>query len=173
MEEFTREDLQRFDGKNGRSAYAAIDGKVYDLSSSGLWQGGEHMGRHDAGCDLTEALAGAPHGREVLERVAQAGVIKEEAGVEDAGVREDAAPAVKPPPAWALKLLKMHPHPISVHFPQALFTLAPVFLVLFYLSGNPHFERTGYHLLIAGWITAFPALRQSAAASIVTFSLDS
>lgn len=153
MEKFAREDLQHFDGKGGRSAYVAIDGKVYDLSLSGFWQGGEHMGRHDAGCDLTEALAGAPHGREVLERVAQIGVVKE-----DAGVSEDAPSATKqPPPAWALKLLRMHPHPISVHFPQALFTLAPVFLVLFYVFKNPDFERTCFFLAIAGWITAFPA----------------
>ena len=36
-------------------------------------------------------------------------------------------------PKRALKLLKLHLHPITVHFPQALFTFAPIFLILFYI----------------------------------------
>ncbi|MHC4944267.1 MAG: DUF2231 domain-containing protein [Planctomycetota bacterium] len=148
MEELSREGLEDFNGKDGRSAYAAVDGKVFDLSSSDLWKGGEHMGQHAAGRDLTEAIAGAPHGKEVLERVKQVGVLKAET-----------ASAVRQPPEWALKFLKLHPHPISVHFPQALFTFAPLFLILFYLFGNPHFERTGFYLLVAGWITSIPAFK--------------
>ena len=55
-------------------------------------------------------------------------------------------------------LLKQHPHPITVHFPQALLTLAPLFLILFYVTGNAHFERTCYYLGIAGLLTAVPAI---------------
>jgi predicted heme/steroid binding protein len=43
-------------------------GKVYDVTGSRLWPEGKHARRHDAWQDLTGALAGAPHGPEVLER---------------------------------------------------------------------------------------------------------
>jgi predicted heme/steroid binding protein len=43
-------------------------GKVYDVTGSRLWPEGRHARRHDAWQDLTGALAGAPHGAEVLER---------------------------------------------------------------------------------------------------------
>ena len=49
------------------------DGQAYDVSHSKLWPGGEHMRRHQAGEDLTEAMAAAPHGPEVLERLPKLG----------------------------------------------------------------------------------------------------
>ncbi|MCB2226453.1 MAG: CopD family protein [Desulfarculaceae bacterium] len=51
------------------------DGQAYDVSNSKLWPGGEHMRRHQAGEDLTEALAAAPHGPEVLERLPKLGPV--------------------------------------------------------------------------------------------------
>ena len=62
--ELTLEDLVVFDGKDGRPAYFAFEGKTYDATQSKLWKQGVHMGRHNAGNDLTEALSLAPHGRE-------------------------------------------------------------------------------------------------------------
>jgi predicted heme/steroid binding protein/uncharacterized membrane protein len=62
--ELTLEDLAAFDGKDGRPAYFAYEGKIYDATQSKLWKQGIHMGRHNAGNDLTEALSLAPHGRE-------------------------------------------------------------------------------------------------------------
>jgi predicted heme/steroid binding protein len=47
----------------------AYDGKLYDATESKWWEGGTHAGRHRAGTDLTDALAEAPHGPEVLDRV--------------------------------------------------------------------------------------------------------
>jgi predicted heme/steroid binding protein len=44
MREFKEEDLASFDGKDGRPAYAVVDGKVYDVSSSGGFTWG-HMSR--------------------------------------------------------------------------------------------------------------------------------
>jgi len=67
MRKFTLEELKKYDGKEGRPAYVAYKGKVYDVSSSPSWAGGEHYGEHFAGRDLTEAMAEAPHGEEVLE----------------------------------------------------------------------------------------------------------
>jgi predicted heme/steroid binding protein len=69
LKKFTVKELEEYNGKNGKPAYAAYQGKVYDLSQSSLWGGGEHMGMHQAGKDITEELELAPHGEEVLERV--------------------------------------------------------------------------------------------------------
>lgn len=48
--------------------YVAFEGKVYDVSSSFLWRQGRHQVFHEAGKDLTEALKGAPHGAELLQK---------------------------------------------------------------------------------------------------------
>lgn len=61
---FTLEELAAYDGKEGRPAYFAFEGTVYDATASSLWKQGLHMGRHNAGNDLTEALPLAPHDRE-------------------------------------------------------------------------------------------------------------
>lgn len=60
----TLEELAAYDGNDGRPAYFAFEGKIFDASQSKLWKEGVHMGRHNAGFDLTEALNLAPHGRE-------------------------------------------------------------------------------------------------------------
>ena len=75
--EFTREQLSRFDGKNGRPAYIAYKGKVYDVTGSFLWQGGRHQVLHTAGVDLTAGLDKAPHGADLLERFPVIGVLED------------------------------------------------------------------------------------------------
>jgi predicted heme/steroid binding protein/uncharacterized membrane protein len=62
--ELTLEELASYDGKDGRPAWFAFEGKIYDATQSRLWKQGVHMGRHNAGSDLTEALSLAPHDRE-------------------------------------------------------------------------------------------------------------
>jgi len=60
---FTPEELAEFDGKNGRPAYIAVDGVVYDVSDSQRWPDGAHTGCNlgaMAGQDLSEALTQAP-----------------------------------------------------------------------------------------------------------------
>ena len=69
LKEFSREELSRFDGKEGRHAYIACKGKVYDVSNSFLWMGGRHQALHQAGEDLADLLDTAPHGEDLLERV--------------------------------------------------------------------------------------------------------
>ncbi|MFC1715461.1 thiamine pyrophosphate-dependent enzyme [Candidatus Poribacteria bacterium] len=64
---FTLEELAKCDGKEGRPAYIAYKGKVYDVSAKDLWDGGEHMGLHEAGNDMTAELEDATHGEENLE----------------------------------------------------------------------------------------------------------
>ncbi len=61
--------LSSFDGSSGKPAYIVFESKIYDVSKSKKWKEGRHFGKHSAGTDLTDALKGAPHGSEVLERV--------------------------------------------------------------------------------------------------------
>lgn len=75
LKKFTAKELEEYNGKKGRPAYVAYQGKVYDLSQSSLWSGGEHMGMHQAGNDITEELELSPHGEEKLERANLIGVL--------------------------------------------------------------------------------------------------
>ncbi|NTU72002.1 MAG: cytochrome B5 [Coriobacteriia bacterium] len=61
MQEFTLEDLAGYDGRDGRLAYVAYEGVVYDVTDSPMWDGGGHEALHSAGADLTEEHADAPH----------------------------------------------------------------------------------------------------------------
>ncbi len=58
--------LQAFDGKGDSPAFIALKGKVYDMTALKLWKNGIHM-KHQAGHDLSDAIAKAPHGEEKLE----------------------------------------------------------------------------------------------------------
>ena len=69
----TLDELSIFDGKENKPAYIAFNGEIYDLSSSRLWKKGNHMGRHTAGNDLTEAIKLAPHKEEVLVKFPKVG----------------------------------------------------------------------------------------------------
>ena len=63
---FTAEQLATYDGKDGHSAYIAVDGKVYDVTNVAQWKNGTHAGRFQAGADYTEALKNAPHSAAML-----------------------------------------------------------------------------------------------------------
>jgi predicted heme/steroid binding protein len=60
---FTVAELAEFDGKDGRAAYIAVDGVVYDVSDSRNWPEGVHT-RCDlnsmAGNDLSAEIEQAP-----------------------------------------------------------------------------------------------------------------
>ena len=75
----TREELAQNDGRDGRKAYAAVNGTIYDFSESTMWVGGDHQGAHQAGQDLTEELKDAPHVRAVIERFPVVGRLEEAA----------------------------------------------------------------------------------------------
>jgi predicted heme/steroid binding protein len=66
MTTLTLEELKKYDGQEGRAAYVAFQGQVYDLSAGASWAEGNHYDEHFAGQDLTEAMDYAPHGEEVL-----------------------------------------------------------------------------------------------------------
>lgn len=67
------EELAAGNGKDGRPVYFAFEGKVYDATDSKLWKQGVHMGRHNAGDDLTEALQLAPHGSDKVATMREVG----------------------------------------------------------------------------------------------------
>jgi predicted heme/steroid binding protein/uncharacterized membrane protein len=64
--DMTVDELFGYDGKNGRPVYFAYDGRIFDATESRLWKGGDHLGRHQAGFDLSDALGQAPHGEEKI-----------------------------------------------------------------------------------------------------------
>jgi predicted heme/steroid binding protein/uncharacterized membrane protein len=140
--EFTADELKQNDGRGGKRALIVYKGVVYDVTENRNWQGGMHMNRHRAGQDLTEALSAAPHGPENLERVLRAGNLKPE--------KANAAG----PPILLQKLLALHPHPMSVHFPIALSIFTSVFAVLYLVSGHRPLEASSFHTLAAAFFMA-------------------
>jgi len=67
MTEFTLDDLKQYDGRDGRRAYVAYEGDVYDVTDSSMWDGGDHVGAHEAGADLTAAHDDAPHDVHIVD----------------------------------------------------------------------------------------------------------
>jgi predicted heme/steroid binding protein len=75
--ELTLEELSYYDGKEGRPAYIAVNGNIYDVSDSFYWTSGMHNG-YAAGQDLTETIINeSPHGLANLNRVPMIGKIIE------------------------------------------------------------------------------------------------
>ncbi len=75
MKKITGSELALNDGRQGRSAYIAYKGRVYDVTDCFLWKGGRHQAMHEAGKDLTGALNKAPHGADLLERARIVGLL--------------------------------------------------------------------------------------------------
>jgi predicted heme/steroid binding protein/uncharacterized membrane protein len=71
--DMTSEELAYYDGKEGRPGYIAYEGKIYDVSKSGIWYDGVHFFRHPAGADLTRFLKLAPHGEEKILKMPKIG----------------------------------------------------------------------------------------------------
>ncbi|WKB34794.1 cytochrome b5 domain-containing protein [Terrilactibacillus sp. S3-3] len=68
-------ELKKYDGTNGKPAYIAVKGTVYNVSHSPDWHNGRHKGAR-AGEDLTAAVEHAPHGTAVLSSVPIVGHLK-------------------------------------------------------------------------------------------------
>uniref|UniRef100_A0A7C4EJF8 Cytochrome b5 n=1 Tax=Fundidesulfovibrio putealis TaxID=270496 RepID=A0A7C4EJF8_9BACT len=179
LKTFTPEELAAFDGKDGRPAYVAYDGKVVDVTGSKIWKGGRHMNRHQAGADMSADLAQAPHKPDVLLRYPQVGVLAPACDTPAAAAAAQAAATqaapgsqTQAPPAaaqaavhaqahaapdselpWLLRavpFLQRHPHPMTVHFPIAFSAGAVLFLALYVLTGKAVFADGVYDLMLAG-----------------------
>jgi len=136
---FTEKELKRFDGKDGRPAYVAFQGKVYDVSGSRLWQDGRHQGRHIAGDDLTEHMVNAPHGEETLTRFRVVGALSSEEAFKQ---------------RFFQRIEKLHLHPILVHFSIAYSIAVPLLSILYIITDHFSFELASYYLLALGFLAA-------------------
>lgn len=144
MEEIDPKDLSKCNGKEGNPVYIAHQGRIIDVSASPLWKGGLHMNRHHAGNDLTTDIQAAPHGLEVLDRYPQVAVLKRER------LPEPEIPKTLSGLLKRFPLLRRHPHPMTIHFPIVFMVSAPLFTVLYLLTGITGFETTALHCLVAG-----------------------
>jgi predicted heme/steroid binding protein len=71
----TLDQLSHFDGKEGRPAYIAYRGIVYNVTNGRLWKNGLHATKHPASNDLTAVLKGAPHGEDQIRAMPQVGTL--------------------------------------------------------------------------------------------------
>lgn len=151
MKKVDKEELEKADGAEERSALVAVDGKVYDVTRSEMWPGGRHMNVHAAGRDLSAEIKAAPHGTDVLERFEQVGELGE-------------APEARPGTAFATPgplvsmILARHPHPVSVHFPIALSIAGALFSALGIVLGSETLEAAGFYNLALGAVMSGPAI---------------
>jgi len=155
--QFTLDEVAAGDGRDGRPVYVVFENTVYDLTASSLWKNGQHMNMHQAGSDLTDQLAAAPHFAEVFSKQ----------GVKEVGVlKPDQATGNELP--WYLRtlfrtfpMLRRHPHPISVHFPTAYLATAALFLLVHRFLGqiwSIDFEVFAFVMLILGIVSAAAAV---------------
>jgi polar amino acid transport system substrate-binding protein len=73
--QLTIQELAEYDGTNGKPAYVAVDGVIYDVTDNEAWTGGSHAGQL-AGTDLSDSIdTMSPHGRGVLDGVPVVGEI--------------------------------------------------------------------------------------------------
>jgi len=71
----TLEELAQYNGTDGKPAYVAIDGVIYDVSPIKPWKNGKHKG-NTAGNDLTEVIKKkSPHGLKVLKKLKVVGKV--------------------------------------------------------------------------------------------------
>jgi predicted heme/steroid binding protein len=66
MRMITKDELAGCDGQEGRPAWIAFMGMVYDVTASPLWKNGNHQALHQAGTDVSRELSRAPHGAGLL-----------------------------------------------------------------------------------------------------------
>ncbi len=75
IRQFTIEELSQYDGSNGRPAYVAVNGIVYDVSLESTWGGGTHFSMY-AGHDLSAQFNGCHKGKtEILRNLPQMGFL--------------------------------------------------------------------------------------------------
>jgi predicted heme/steroid binding protein/uncharacterized membrane protein len=153
QKKFTRQELASFNGQDGKPAYVAYKGRVIDVTASTMWRGGTHMKLHQAGQDLSDAIAHAPHTTDVLDRYPQVGTLVEESPAAPAPAR-GVAPTRGPVERFLQRhpFFKRHPHPMTVHFPIVCMIFAPLFTLLYLITGVTGFEITAVDCLAAGLI---------------------
>jgi predicted heme/steroid binding protein len=72
--EFTLEELSQYDGSNGKPAYVAVEGIVYDVSNEGSWAGGTNLGL-TAGKDYTSQFSSYNGNNKILSELPRVGIL--------------------------------------------------------------------------------------------------
>jgi len=139
--EFDIEELKHYHGREGRPAYVAYRGKIYDVSESKRWKAGLHMNRHRAGQDLTADIQAAPHNPDILERVPRVGTLKK------AGPPQRKLPYELDWIFARAPFLRRHPHPMAIHFPIVFLFAVLMFDIFYLLLKKRSFEITALHCL--------------------------
>ncbi|UPT78457.1 2-oxoacid:acceptor oxidoreductase subunit alpha [Sulfurovum sp. XGS-02] len=136
----TLEKLKQFNGQNKQKAYIAYKGNIYDVTESPLWENGTHQNVHEAGVDLTDALADAPHAEEVFKKFQIVdtldGYVEK---VQNDPKRTD----------WVKWYRKFHPHPMLVHFPIALHLFAAGLDLIFFFQLSTSFATAVFYTFFA------------------------
>ena len=73
--ELTVDELAAYNGKDGKPAYVAVKGVIYDVTNVPAWKDGVHKG-NTAGMDVTDLIANAPHGESVTANLTAVGKLK-------------------------------------------------------------------------------------------------
>lgn len=64
----TLEELAEFNGKNGKPAYVAVNGMIYDVTNNAAWAAATHFGL-TAGRDLTSEFASCHADQQILSQL--------------------------------------------------------------------------------------------------------
>ena len=153
----TLEELSRYNGKNGQSAYIAYRGVVYDVSDSDMWEDGEHQGSHEAGVDLTEAMGDAPHADDVLKGFRIVAKLEQNSS-QKASLQQEHVEILTPKDKWRKWYSIYHPHPMTAHFPIVLHFFAAGMDIAFFFSPVEKFEQGAYYAFFSATILGLVAM---------------
>lgn len=168
----TLEELKKYDGKDGRPAYVACNGKIYDVTKSDFWKNGTHMGRFQAGEDLSSKIGLSPHGEANLFRFPVVGELS------TGDVKAEKSSDAKKDPKLERKLKqqemykKYHPHPILVHFPMGMFPFAFIMQLMALLIPDIsiYFSFASVFAVSFGTLLVFPAVLSGVLSLVINYN---
>jgi predicted heme/steroid binding protein len=134
---FSEKQLSEFDGKEGRLAYVAFKGKVYNVSGRRLWIDGKHQELHSARADIEHAnflfTKGASHLKQFISALKERDVRGKlklnrlflEANISPVEVNSKLVIDLREP--WDLKFLyKNHPQGEDPEFYEEILSLIDI-----------------------------------------------
>jgi len=71
----TLSELAYYDGTNGKPAWIAVYGNLYDVTNETAWRNGVHRGLHLGGKDASSAFDSSPHSRSLLNSMTHIGYL--------------------------------------------------------------------------------------------------
>ena len=71
----TLDQLAYYDGTNGKPAWVAVYGNIYDVTSESAWSNGVHRGMHLAGKDASSTFDSSPHSQSLLNSMKHIGYL--------------------------------------------------------------------------------------------------